>query len=98
EAYVVDLQRAITALFAAVCDIDHKIFSRRKYHALVHLTEDVRRFGPAVLFATETFESFNPIVRVQLAHTNRHAPSKDVSSRFARARTVWSEVGRSFQG
>ncbi|KAI9087741.1 hypothetical protein DFS34DRAFT_679051 [Phlyctochytrium arcticum] len=64
EAYVVDLQRAITALFAAVCDIDHKIFSRRKYHALVHLTEDVRRFGPAVLFATEKFESFNPIVRV----------------------------------
>ncbi|KAI9104935.1 hypothetical protein DFS34DRAFT_590034 [Phlyctochytrium arcticum] len=106
EAYVVDLQRAITALFAAVCDIDHKIFSRRKYHALVHLTEDVRRFGPAVLFATEKFESFNPIVRVQLAHTNRHAPSKDVSSRFARARTVrhlisggyWQEGSRYVNG
>ncbi|KAI9103972.1 hypothetical protein DFS34DRAFT_682949 [Phlyctochytrium arcticum] len=94
EAYVVDLQRAITALFAAVCDIDHKIFSRRKYHALVHLTEDVRRFGPAVLFATEKFESFNPIVRVQLAHTNRHAPSKDVSSRFARARSSVADIGK----
>ncbi|KAI9097127.1 hypothetical protein DFS34DRAFT_686229 [Phlyctochytrium arcticum] len=43
EAYIFDLQRAITASFASICDINPKIFSRLKYHALVHLGQDVRQ-------------------------------------------------------
>ncbi|KAI9102781.1 hypothetical protein DFS34DRAFT_674335 [Phlyctochytrium arcticum] len=88
ELYVRNLQRAMTAMYASICDIDIAIFSRRKYHALVHIIEDIRRFGPPRLYASEKFESFNPIVRNQLNHTNRHSPSKDVSIRFARFRTV----------
>ncbi|KAI9092383.1 hypothetical protein DFS34DRAFT_575283 [Phlyctochytrium arcticum] len=88
ELYLRDLQRAMTAMYASICDIDIAIFSRRKYHALVHIIEDIRRFGPPRLYASEKFESFNPIVRNQLNHTNRHSPSKDVSIRFARFRTI----------
>ncbi|KAI9103887.1 hypothetical protein DFS34DRAFT_645962 [Phlyctochytrium arcticum] len=88
ELYLRDLQRAMTAMYASICDIDIAIFSRRRYHALVHIIEDIGRFGPPRLYASEKFESFNPIVRNKLNHTNRHSPSKDVSIRFAWFRTI----------
>ncbi|KAI9103867.1 hypothetical protein DFS34DRAFT_668125 [Phlyctochytrium arcticum] len=100
ESYICDLQMAMAALIASICDIDITIFSRCKYHALVHLVEDIRRFGPPRVYASEKFESFNPLVRCQLNHTNCHAPSKDVVIRFAQFRTVrhiisggfWEEI------
>ncbi|KAI9104014.1 hypothetical protein DFS34DRAFT_590427 [Phlyctochytrium arcticum] len=93
ELYLRDLQRAMTAMYASICDIDIAIFSRRKDHALVHIIEDIRRFGPPRLYASEKFEIINPIVRNQLNHTNRHSPSKDVFIRFARFQTIRHLIG-----
>ncbi|KAJ7842912.1 hypothetical protein B0H13DRAFT_2364971 [Mycena leptocephala] len=43
----------------------------------------IRRFGPAILFDTKAFESFNAIIRVKSVHSNRHAPSQDIAKAFA---------------
>ena len=45
--------------------------------------DHIRRFGPAILFATEGFESFNAVIRAQSVHSNHHAPSRDIGRGFA---------------
>ncbi|KAF9493187.1 hypothetical protein BDN71DRAFT_1591205 [Pleurotus eryngii] len=45
-------------------------FNKPKFHILVHLPDHIRRFGPASLFATEAFESFNAIIRAKSVHSN----------------------------
>ncbi|PBK63272.1 hypothetical protein ARMSODRAFT_1024021 [Armillaria solidipes] len=59
-----------------------------KFHILVHLPEHVRRFGPAMLFVTEAFESLNAIIRAKSVHSNRHAPSRDIGHAFAQGNQV----------
>ena len=43
----------------------------------------MRRFGPALLYATEGFESFNFLIRLRSVHSNRHAPSTDIAEAFS---------------
>jgi predicted component of type VI protein secretion system len=50
--------------------------------------EHIKRFGPAILFATEAFESFNAIIRAKSVHSNRHAPSQDIAQAFAQGNRV----------
>ena len=57
-------------------------FNKPKFHFLLHLPSHIRRFGPAVLFATESFESFNAVIRAKSVHSNRLAPSRDIASAF----------------
>jgi hypothetical protein len=54
----------------------------------LHLPEHIRRFGPAILFATEAFESFNAIIRAKSVHSNRHAPSRDIALAFAQSNRI----------
>jgi hypothetical protein len=63
-------------------------FNKPKFHIFVHLPEHIRRFGPAILFATEAFESFNAIIRAKSVHSNRHAPSRDIALAFAQSNRV----------
>lgn len=63
-------------------------FNKPKFHIFLHLTEHIRRFGPAILFATEAFESFNAIIRAKSVHSNRHAPSRDIALAFAQSNRV----------
>ncbi|ETW77160.1 hypothetical protein HETIRDRAFT_174197 [Heterobasidion irregulare TC 32-1] len=49
-------------------------FNKPKFHIVCHLPYHIRCFGPAILFATEAFESFNAVIREQSIHSNRHAP------------------------
>ena len=58
-------------------------FNKPKYHILLHLVEHIRQYGPAILFATENFESHNAIIRGKSVHSNRHAPSLDIARQFA---------------
>lgn len=55
---------------------------------LVHLPEDVKRFGPPILYATEAFKSFNSIIREKSVHSSRAAYSKDTARSFARWETL----------
>ncbi|KAF9263191.1 hypothetical protein L218DRAFT_846417, partial [Marasmius fiardii PR-910] len=63
-------------------------FNKPKFYILVHLPDHIRRFGPAILFATETFESYNAVIRVKSVHSNRQAPSRDITLAFAQGHRV----------
>jgi hypothetical protein len=43
----------------------------------------IRRFGPAILFSTERYESFNHVFRLSCIYSNRQAPSRDSCNAFA---------------
>ena len=57
--------------------------NKPKFHMLIHLPHSIRRFGPASLFATEKFESYNSILRKASVHSNRHRPGRDLAITFA---------------
>jgi len=63
-------------------------FNKSKFHIILHLPAHVRRFGPAMLFATEAFESFNAVIRAKSVHSNRQAPSRDIAMAFAQGNRV----------
>lgn len=58
-------------------------FNKPKFHLFLHLLFYIRRFGPALLYATEGFESFNFLIRLRSVHSNRHAPSTDITEAFS---------------
>ena len=60
-------------------------FNKPKFHYILHLKDHVRRFGPAAIFATEVFESYNAVIRSKSIHSNRQAPSRDIATAFAHA-------------
>ena len=43
----------------------------------------IRRFGPAILFSTERYESFHHIFRLSCIYSNQQAPSRDSCNAFA---------------
>lgn len=63
-------------------------FNKPKFHILLHLPEHIRRFGPAPLFATEAFESYNSLIRSRSIHSNRHAPSLDIAKAFGHSNRI----------
>ncbi|KAG1832130.1 hypothetical protein EV424DRAFT_1275500, partial [Suillus variegatus] len=56
--------------------------SKPKFHFLIHLPAFIRRFGPAIIFSTERYESFNHVFRLSCIHSNRRAPSRDTCRLF----------------
>ena len=54
-----------------------------KFHFLVHIPAYIRRFGPAIIFSTERYESFNHVFRLASIFSNRQAPSRDACNTFA---------------
>ncbi|KAJ7290654.1 hypothetical protein C8J57DRAFT_1213292 [Mycena rebaudengoi] len=66
----------------------HRWFNKPKFHLILHLPLHIRRFGPAILFAMEAFESFNAIIRAKSVHSNRHAPSRDISKAFVQGNRI----------
>src|SRR6266481_7867624 len=53
-----------------------------KFHFLVHLLAFIRQFGPALLFATERYESFNSVFQLTSIHSNQAATSWDAAHVF----------------
>ncbi|KAG9077889.1 hypothetical protein FS749_010175 [Ceratobasidium sp. UAMH 11750] len=88
DKYVLDLSRSIDALLEATALWTPQWFNKLKFHILLHLPQHILRFGPAILFATETFESYNFVIRLRSIHSNRHAPSHDISRAFLRMYVV----------
>jgi hypothetical protein len=59
------------------------LISKPKFHFLIHIAAYIRRFGPAIMFSTERYESFNHVFRLACIHSNRGAPSRDTCNTFA---------------
>jgi hypothetical protein len=68
-------------LATAICS-PSIIVSKPKFHFLLHIPTFIRRFGPAILFSTERFESFNAVFRASSIFSNGHAASCDIANSF----------------
>ena len=77
------MQHAIDHFLRCTVEWTLRWFNKPKFHIIRHLPFHVRRFGPAILFATEGFKSFNGVIRAESVNSNRHAPSKDIAVGFA---------------
>jgi hypothetical protein len=55
-----------------------------KSHQLVHLGDNLRRFGCALHYETERGEQLNKFIREHIHHTNRHNPTRDIAISFSR--------------
>ncbi|KAJ7849685.1 hypothetical protein B0H14DRAFT_3085998 [Mycena olivaceomarginata] len=60
-----------------------RIMTKYKLHVLSHLPDDIRRFGPAILVATEGFECWNAIFRLCSILSNHQSPSHDIGVTLA---------------
>ncbi|KAJ3786078.1 hypothetical protein GGU10DRAFT_420697 [Lentinula aff. detonsa] len=84
DAYLHDLQILIDNLLDCWAATDpRRIITKIKIHVLVHLPDDIRRFGPSVIFATEIFECFNAVFRMCSILSNHLAPSRDIALTLA---------------
>ena len=83
-----EMERAIDHFLDCTVQWTPRWFNKPKFHIIRHLPFHVRRFGPAILFATEAFESYNAVIREQSIHSNRHAPSRDIALGFSHTSRV----------
>ncbi|KIJ13255.1 hypothetical protein PAXINDRAFT_81387 [Paxillus involutus ATCC 200175] len=89
EEYLAGLTRSISDFLNITSQCAPSILiSKPKFHFLIHLPAYIRRFGPAIVFSTERYESFNHVFRLSCIHSNRQAPSKDSCETFARQDAV----------
>ncbi|KAG8692223.1 hypothetical protein FRC08_009921 [Ceratobasidium sp. 394] len=83
DAYMAALEARIDQLLLATVMCNPQWFNKPKFHVLLHLPNHVQQFGPPSLFATETFESYNFVIRLRSIHSNRQAPSADIGRSFS---------------
>ncbi|KAL7285971.1 hypothetical protein ACG7TL_001086 [Trametes sanguinea] len=82
------LTDAVTDFLAATALWNTQWFNKTKFHLFVHLLTHIRRFGPAIQFATETFESYNLVIRLRSVNSNKHAPSVDIARSFSHLHAI----------
>ncbi|RDX40509.1 hypothetical protein OH76DRAFT_1506754, partial [Lentinus brumalis] len=88
DAYTARLKQAIDTFLDVTCKLTPRWFNKPKFHILLHLPDHIRRFGPAMLFATEGFESFNAVIRSHSIHSNHRAPSRDIALAMAQSNRI----------
>lgn len=78
-----NLTTSINNFLACTARWTPRWFNKPKFHIILHVVDHIRRFGPAALFATEAFESFNAVICAKSIHSNHRAPSQDIAYSFA---------------
>ncbi|KAG9081358.1 hypothetical protein FS749_007718 [Ceratobasidium sp. UAMH 11750] len=83
DLYTTELQEVIDDFLTATARCSPSIIIQKpKFHFLVHLPMYIKRFGPAILFSTERYESFHTVFRAGSLFSNHHAPSRDIAEYF----------------
>ncbi|KAJ7687826.1 hypothetical protein B0H17DRAFT_831293, partial [Mycena rosella] len=90
------LRDAVFNFLAATALWNTQWFNKPKFHLFVHLVSHIRRFGLLILYATETFESFNLVIRLRSVHSSKHAPSMDIGRSFAHLHAIRHLVSGGF--
>ncbi|KAJ7908106.1 hypothetical protein B0H13DRAFT_2233350 [Mycena leptocephala] len=84
DIYLADLNILINNVLDIWGLIDpNRILVKGKLHVLTHLVDDVRRFGPSVIYATEIQECWNAIFRLCSIFSNHISPSRDIARTLA---------------
>ncbi|KAF7364704.1 hypothetical protein MVEN_00340200 [Mycena venus] len=86
--YLARLDDAIFDFLTATALWNTQWFNKPKFHLFVHIPGHIRRFGPLILYATESFESFNLVIRLRSIHSTKHAPSLDIGSAFSHLHAI----------
>ncbi|EJF61701.1 hypothetical protein BD309DRAFT_824959, partial [Dichomitus squalens] len=82
--YLKDLRAVINDILDHAASLSPGLLTEKnKLHILLHIPDHIERHGPALLFSTERYESFNHIFRLSSIHSNRQAPSRDIAASFA---------------
>ncbi|KAJ7049132.1 hypothetical protein C8F01DRAFT_1353615 [Mycena amicta] len=89
EKYIEELKVAVANVLDAWDAVDPlRVLVKIKLHLLVHLPDDVKRFGPPVRFSTETQEGYNAVFRMCSINSNKQAPSRDIAMKFSAMNSV----------
>ncbi|KAJ3804861.1 hypothetical protein F5876DRAFT_82513 [Lentinula aff. lateritia] len=88
DSYIALLQHEIEQFLLYAAKWSIRWFNKPKFHILVHLPDHIRHFGPAILFETEVFESYNAVISAKSIHSNRLAPSRDIAWAFAKQNQI----------
>ncbi|KAF7777799.1 hypothetical protein Agabi119p4_3871 [Agaricus bisporus var. burnettii] len=84
EEYLADIDTAVKNVLDSWGAFDPaRIQYKYKLHCLTHLADNISRFGPPVLYATETFEAWNGVFRYCSILSNHQAPSRDIAKSLA---------------
>ncbi|KAJ6602592.1 hypothetical protein DFH09DRAFT_1068977 [Mycena vulgaris] len=84
EQYLIDVQVCIDNVLDIWAVIDPaRIMTKYKLHVLPHLPDDILRFGPPILYATEGFEGWNSVFRLCSILSNHQAPSHNIGITLA---------------
>ncbi|EFP76249.1 uncharacterized protein PGTG_02690 [Puccinia graminis f. sp. tritici CRL 75-36-700-3] len=82
DKYLTELNKSIDNFMWHITKTTCQWVNKPKLHMLLHLPECIQRFGPATLYATEKFKSFNGVLRNASIHSNRHSPGQDIATKF----------------
>ncbi|PLW38759.1 hypothetical protein PCANC_19310 [Puccinia coronata f. sp. avenae] len=80
--YLADLRKHINIFLWNSIHHSAQWVNKPNFHVLLHLPESILRFGPASLFSTENFESFNGLLRKASVNSNRLHPGRDLALTF----------------
>ncbi|KAH8100336.1 hypothetical protein BXZ70DRAFT_973011 [Cristinia sonorae] len=84
DQYLADLEVLIANVLDIWACIDpERILNKPKIHIFPHILQDIRNFGPSIIFSTEIFECWNAIFRFCSILSNHHAPSLDIATTLA---------------
>ncbi|PLW28656.1 hypothetical protein PCASD_18574 [Puccinia coronata f. sp. avenae] len=82
DGYLSELKKHIDIFLWHCIQMNAQWVNKPKFHMLLHLPESIPRFGPASLFATEKFESYNSVLRMASIHSNGQRPGRDLAISF----------------
>ncbi|KAI9103395.1 hypothetical protein DFS34DRAFT_671836 [Phlyctochytrium arcticum] len=82
SGYLAEVDKAVRRVLSHNARLSLRWLNKPKFHLLLHLPACIERHGPAIIVATERFESNNHGIRDASYHSNRQAPSRDIGHQY----------------
>ncbi|KAH9819229.1 hypothetical protein DFH28DRAFT_1080489 [Melampsora americana] len=82
QSYLNSCNRLIRIFLRSIVQLSAQWCNKPKFHMLIHICDSIERFGPACLFATEKFKSYNGNTRFSSIHSNHLSPGRDIANSF----------------